>query len=261
MVNDALGEKARAIIEVIKGSDKPLRLTAVRKSAGVNGFTEALSQAVGAGVIYEHPKKGGSRIFGRDPWRPEQDIVQRCSKKPQTLAALSKALRSVPKQQLDEAVRSLMADGELAPVHKYQGNKVKRGVGFGTPAVCRQILTGAIRDLTAFYQSIGIKADVPFIADPPQPISISVPDTHIVTEALKSIEEREAVAVVIADLCRKSGLPKDRFDRAVLDLYREGAVVLHRHDAPFVISDEQRGDLLTDGEGRYYVGISWTHSR
>jgi hypothetical protein len=81
-----------------------------------------------------------------------------------------------------------------------------------------------------------------------------------VTASLRALEAREAVAVVIADVWRKSGLPKDRFDRAVLDLYRKGAIVLHRHDAPFVISEEQRNELLNDGEGRYYVGVSWTYS-
>lgn len=241
------------IVAVLSRSEKPVTLAALRKSAGMAGFDEALAEALRAGSIYEHPK-ARSRVFWREPWRPETRIVELCGKKALSLSDLSKQIRALPKNQLDEAVRRLMAEGKLAQVHRFAGAGLKRGTRFAAPEVCRQILQKTIRELEDYYRGLGVKAESV------EPAAANTSDEERVTASLRSIEPREAAAVVLADVWRKSELPKERFDRAVMELYRKGAVVLHRHDAPFLISEEGRNELLTDGEGRYYVGISWTHS-
>lgn len=233
-------------------------MVALRKSAGSKGFDEALKQAIDERSIYEHPK-ARSRVFWREPWRPEPRIVELCGKKPLSLSEMHKQaqIKTLPKKQLDDAVRGLMAEGSLAQVHAFSRNRPKKGTRFATPAVCRQILQRTIQELTDYYSGVGVKAEV---APQPTVKASDDSDEERVTASLRAIEAREAVAVVIADVWSKSGLPKDRFDRAALGLYRRGVVVLHRHDDPFLVSEEQRNELLTDGEGRYYVGISWTYS-
>ena len=52
------------------------------------------------------------------------------------------------------------------------------------------------------------------------------------------------------------GKAKAAFDQAVLSLYRDGRVYLDRHDHPLRLSDAERRDLVFDGEGNYYVGIT-----
>jgi hypothetical protein len=82
----------------------------------------------------------------------------------------------------------------------------------------------------------------------------------VVAESLRALEERRGVAVLVKDVRRKAGLPKERFDSAAFRLTREGTVVLHEHDAPSLMTETARDELVADSKGRYYVGISWTHS-
>ena len=58
------------------------------------------------------------------------------------------------------------------------------------------------------------------------------------------------------DLRRAAGLEKGRFDRTVLDLARQGRLSLHYHDYPASLTPAERDELVTDGNGTYYVGIA-----
>ena len=48
---------------------------------------------------------------------------------------------------------------------------------------------------------------------------------------------------------------KARFDRAVLSLYREHRVYLDQHDYPLGLDEEAKNQLVTDGDGNYFVVI------
>jgi hypothetical protein len=52
------------------------------------------------------------------------------------------------------------------------------------------------------------------------------------------------------------GKAKAEFDQAVLSLYKNHRVYLDRHDHPLRLSDAERRDLVFDGAGNYYVGIT-----
>ncbi|HEY3839682.1 MAG TPA: hypothetical protein VGL72_24090 [Bryobacteraceae bacterium] len=55
------------------------------------------------------------------------------------------------------------------------------------------------------------------------------------------------------------GIPvkaKAEFDQAVLSLYRDKRVYLDHHDHPLRLTDTERKDLVFDGAGNYYVGIT-----
>jgi hypothetical protein len=49
---------------------------------------------------------------------------------------------------------------------------------------------------------------------------------------------------------------KAEFDQAVLSLYKDRRVYLDRHDHPLRLSDAERWNLVFDGVGNYYVGIT-----
>jgi hypothetical protein len=49
---------------------------------------------------------------------------------------------------------------------------------------------------------------------------------------------------------------KDVFDRAVLSLYQARRVYVDRHDHPSLLSDSEREELVSDGAGNYYTGIT-----
>jgi hypothetical protein len=49
------------------------------------------------------------------------------------------------------------------------------------------------------------------------------------------------------------GAPKPEFDQAMLALYRNRQIHMDEHDWPAGLSEEQKHDLVGDGNGRYYV--------
>jgi hypothetical protein len=60
----------------------------------------------------------------------------------------------------------------------------------------------------------------------------------------------------VGELRRRAGLTKEEFDRAALALAKAGRVSLHEHDFPGSLTAERRDELITDGAGRYYVGLA-----
>jgi hypothetical protein len=55
---------------------------------------------------------------------------------------------------------------------------------------------------------------------------------------------------------KAGGKAKAEFDQAVLSLYKSRLVYLDRHDHPLRLGDAERRDLVFDGVGNYYVGIT-----
>src|SRR5262245_8770263 len=49
---------------------------------------------------------------------------------------------------------------------------------------------------------------------------------------------------------------KEGFDRVILDLAMQGRVAVHKHDYPASLSKDELDELVTDGNGRYYIGIA-----
>jgi hypothetical protein len=62
--------------------------------------------------------------------------------------------------------------------------------------------------------------------------------------------------VGVRDLRRHVSLAKPQFDDLALRLAREGRVSLHRHDFPASLSPQEREELITDGQGNYYIGLA-----
>jgi hypothetical protein len=55
---------------------------------------------------------------------------------------------------------------------------------------------------------------------------------------------------------KAGGKAKAEFDQVVLSLYKSRLVYLDRHDHPLRLSDADRRELVFDGDGNYYVGIT-----
>ena len=75
---------------------------------------------------------------------------------------------------------------------------------------------------------------------------------------MKSIEPAAENGALVAarELRRAANLDKSHFDQAVLDLARQGQLMLHRHDFAAALSTAERDELVTDGAGTYYVGMA-----
>lgn len=82
-----------------------------------------------------------------------------------------------------------------------------------------------------------------------------------VQEALLSITDQRWQAVLVAKVRERAGLSKRQFDRQSIELYRQGLISLHQHDAVGLLWPVQREVLVDDSQGRYYVAMSWTEKR
>ena len=79
---------------------------------------------------------------------------------------------------------------------------------------------------------------------------------HRILDKLKGKAGGLSLIEVRASLGAQKGKAKAEFDQAVLSLYKNGQVYLDRHDHPLRLSDAERRDLVFDGAGTYYVGIT-----
>lgn len=59
-----------------------------------------------------------------------------------------------------------------------------------------------------------------------------------------------------AELRQRAGLPKEEFDRQAVALARTGRITLHGHDFRTSLGPEEQTQLIHDGAGRYYTGLS-----
>jgi hypothetical protein len=86
----------------------------------------------------------------------------------------------------------------------------------------------------------------------------SVGDEDTVLDGLKLLisRERTGALIPISHLRRALNLNPRRFDSLVLDLERAGKVILHHHDFPGNLSENERAELVVDKYGTHYVGIA-----
>jgi len=70
------------------------------------------------------------------------------------------------------------------------------------------------------------------------------------------LELRASLGIVIRTSLGAPPKAKVDFDQAVLSLYKDRRVYLDRHDHPMRLTDAERRDLVSDGTGNYYVGIT-----
>jgi len=103
-----------------------------------------------------------------------------------------------------------------------------------------------------------VGGEVPVPA-PPATEPAATPSTLIdLVTLMKQMDPGAELGTLIgaADLRRRAGLSKEEFDRQSLALARAGHLSLHQHDFPGSLSPERLAELITDGAGRYYVGLA-----
>jgi hypothetical protein len=77
-----------------------------------------------------------------------------------------------------------------------------------------------------------------------------------IIEAFWRAAREHGSPVAVSLLRRESGLPKDAFDSACLELAAEGRAYLAPHDHPRRLPAGERELLVSDGLGGYFVSFS-----
>ncbi len=200
------------------------------------------------------------------------------TKGPQTLVYLRRVLKSFSDSQFEEIVSTLLARDSLF-ARPPLGSVKQELFGTRPPSAAAylvdvgQQLTKVIgllkaarvptdelrRNVLLLVEAAGISfgasggpSNVPEI----RPAVVA--ETVDLVGVIKRIEpgaERGAL-VGARELRRAVHLPKPEFDHAVLELARQGQLSLHRHDYATSLTQEERDELVTDGDGTFYVGMA-----
>jgi hypothetical protein len=220
--------------------------------------------------------KGKPRYWDRGVNELGQSLITAAiaKKGPQARTALRTAAKQVPDETFEAAMKSLQDTGAIFEHPPLLKKKQLFGTTPPSPGpylaaiatqltkVVDQLLAAKVpqsevrRVLLELVEATGIsvfsRAAAQEAASPPP-----VADVDLLT-LMKRIEPaaENGALVPARDLRRAANIEKTRFDHAVLDLARQGRVMLHRHDFAAGLSEVERDELVTDGRGTYYVGMA-----
>jgi hypothetical protein len=223
MILKSLGKRPQPQSELLRGLKAPL------KGYSEDRLRQSIQALKAEGQVRELPhfvRSRAARRLGLQPPEPREYIQD-------ALDWIAKELKDVTRPQLLEAAISLLQD---------RPSEEGRLEGEGGPASTPQAASD----------------------DRPESPRTSPPQADLEGLILDQMAEVEPAAlngalVSLRDLRRSlefKDIDKSTFDRAVLRLADSGRVALHRHAHPDVLTEQERGEMIADGRGGYFIGIA-----
>lgn len=84
-------------------------------------------------------------------------------------------------------------------------------------------------------------------------------DRLVVLDSLRRLLRGQPDTLLpVRELRADAKLPKEAFDRAMLELQREDLVALHEHDFPSSLPPDKLAELVAGRRGRYFIGVGAT---
>jgi hypothetical protein len=284
---DTLALGRAALLETLEQAEGPLAVKELAKAISrAIRFTESeveqlLDEQVQAGRLHRFPAaapKGKPRYWIGDPLEYGRLALRKVldAKGPQTEGALKKTLKGLSGGQFDEILAAAIA-ARVVWRHPPVGKTKKELLGTKPPSpepylyeVGRQLA-----EIVARLTAVNVSGDslrralvqliegagIPFAAAAVTDRESAGSGQRVAVDLIglmRRIEpgaERGAL-VGARDLRRAAQLEKEDFDRAVLELARQGGLSLHRHDYATILTPAERDELVTDGAGTYYVGVA-----
>lgn len=204
----------------------------------------------------KNPERAIARILGSRQAYDAQEIINEAMADSNTdivpdedeaLAILEKRALEIIEEQDDEDVNNILLRLGMAQLDQLTLNAELANVQ-------RKAVRGALKQIAREIK------DGTFYAPPQQPTELRVEqrDQDQVMSAVRELEDEMPGA--LHSIARRLR-PKLRFmnpeffSRAVLALGRKGKLVLHHHDYPASLTDEEREAMVTDGK-TYYIGVA-----
>lgn len=157
------------------------------------------------------------------------------------------------------ACEELIASGRvMSHGTRIDGKRVEACVRAERRAALLEIYRPAIERLKEEWRRLGIRDEdvARFLAGSREA------GAELLLEELRRLERESPPPNPVAQLRRRAalqGMSKQQFDRAAMELLRQGLVYMAPHDHPMRLSEEERDALVSDGAGRYYVSITACH--
>lgn len=284
---DPLEISRAAALEAVQRAEQPLTTREVsrRISAPLKlsepEWAQILDGFVADGMLHAIPPataKGKGRYWHRDAleFARRQIVKTLDAKGSQTEAQLRKLAKGLSDTQFQQLRDAAISAGEMCR-HPAIGKVKKELFGRKPPSAepyLREVgnqlsklvpeLLGANftqdelrRTLVQLIEAAGIRFAA---AEATRGLAASTapdgsPDLLALMRRIEPGADRGAL-VVSRDLRRAARIDKESFDRAVLALARQGKLSLHRHDFASSLTPTERDELVTDGQGTYYVGVA-----
>lgn len=271
-------EAADFVLRALRQSSQPLTVTKLEKAIprsaikSKKDLPELLKQMVKSDQVRSH--KARSSVY----WLPDHEeqasarILEALSEVPLTQTELKNKLRSLligwPPARRDELLARLIKEKRVYKVAPLTG-KAKLLSLRAEPAP-QDYIKLALRLAVAKLEPLGFTAEQIFaeaqdflrrepIAREPRTQSPPFDQTVIERMIQLKLAAANGALVSLTELRRSlaAEIPeKSSFDQAVLRLAEQGIVVLHRHDYPSSLSQQERDALVSDERGNYFIGIS-----
>ena len=260
-----------------KRVDAPLKL-------GESELTAILDDAVASGTLHAIPKataKGKPRYWNQDVVAYGRLAIREMlrTKGAQSEAALKKAAKGLTDEQFRKSLASAI-DAHEAWAHPPVGKSKKGSFGASPPLpepylreigkqlgrVVSQLTAASVshaelrRAFVQMAEAAGVSIAGEARAGQDSPPARAVPTFDLIAQMKRIEPGAERGALVRTDHLRDAAkLGKSEFDRAVMELARQGRLSLHRHDYVSSLSEQEREKLVSDGNGTYYVGMVLRH--
>ncbi|CAN5917114.1 hypothetical protein BH23PLA1_BH23PLA1_11860 [soil metagenome] len=270
------------VVKALQRAEEPA--TASKLRGGLSGPAKTLSEprlrnllevlvVNGRAHRFEPSKKNGHpRYWSHDFDHYARRVVVGLLEKKGNLSRseLDKALKSPLKEpsrtQVDQFLQDLITRRE---VYEWPPYGKARASKFGaTPPDPRQYFKEPIEKIVRQLSGVGVTREQMFQAvaeilgiSPPPP---SPPEPDLEERVLEQMNVIQPAAangalVSIRDLRRSLASQisdKETFERAIWRLVERGKAAVQRHDHPENLTDQERAELVTDGQGNYFIGIA-----
>ncbi len=280
----------QALEQLVQQSSEPLTSRQVKSLLklpfNVNDAEreQALQRAMQSQLIFSLPPKtanGGARYFGRSPLEYGRDclLAELGKKGALAEAALRKAIAWLPQDEQVQVIDQLRQSGGLF-AHPAIGTGKSKAILWGLQppapepylAPIRKLLASITEQLrgaevsevdlrravAAMVESVGISfGALSGMGHENQP-AMSTGASVDLMRLMSQVDSRATRGALITArvLRRAAGLKKAEFDHLAIQLARQGQIDLHEHDFPASLSTDEREELITDGQGRFYVGMA-----
>lgn len=266
-------ELVQRIVAVVREANAPLPPTSIGSALGPGikkaQLDAALRQLAAQGTLF---KRAAGRKATYSPFHPDTQVrpalLQKLEAGPATASDLKKAVKQAAPgaTAFPTVFAALQAEGVVFRHPPVGGRKTERfGLEPPDPGLysARQIaelrkVEAELRDCgvtearwkASLAQALGLAASAPGAPS-------GLPDRERVLEALRAVAARQPKGAMlsVAAVREQGGLPRARFDAALLALREARVVSLHHHDFPQGLPPEQREALVVDPSGVHYVGV------
>lgn len=276
----AIGAVAPGLIAgaILSKAELKKRLARLVPGFSADAFDAWVGAELGRGALFNLGTTSAPKLTSRDPGPWLDDVVARALAdgplpRPK-LAAKVKQLEPGLEAALPAWVDAAIARGLVFEHPGPKAGATRLGLEPPPPPDPRPLLAKVLKELRlvlekgaaqgfsprALVETLVAEVGVELGGVPSSAAAEPDPadDQRLVLEALRELaaEKPQGSLLSVRDLRLRVALDKERFDRAALALSASRRAVLHYHDFPASLSDEEREGLVRDARGKYYVGIA-----